>query len=64
MTIFWLKFGELLARINAKFINPNRLPDCKHGDTAALTHLNGPKVKEELRDALFYVKDHVLWGCE
>ena len=47
--------GELSARINAKFVNPNRPPDCRHGDTAALTHLNGPKVKEQLRDTLFFI---------
>ena len=47
--------GELSARINAKFVNPNRPPDCRHGDTAALTHLNGLKVKEELRDTLFFI---------
>ena len=47
--------GELSARINAKFVNPNRPPACRHGDTAALTHLNGPKVKEQLRDTLFFV---------
>ncbi|KAJ7358661.1 hypothetical protein OS493_022094 [Desmophyllum pertusum] len=41
---------ELSARINPKFVNPNRLPDCKHGKTAALTHLNGEKIKKELRN--------------
>ena len=46
---------ELSARINTKFVNPNRPPDCRHGNTAALTHLNGPKVKEELRDTLFFI---------
>ena len=46
---------ELSAHINLKFVNPNRPPDCRHGDTTALTHLNGSKVKEQLRDALFFI---------
>lgn len=47
--------GELSVRIKATFVNPNRPPDCKHGETTQLTHLNGPKVREELRDTLFFV---------
>ena len=47
--------GKLSVHINLKFVNPNRPPDCRHGDTTALTHLNGPKVKEQLRDTLFFI---------
>ena len=47
--------GELSVRLNAKFVNPNHLPDCKHGETAALLHLSGEKVKAELQDTLFYI---------
>ena len=47
--------GELLASISAKYVSPNRPPDCKHGETTALMHLNGPMVKQELRDTLFFI---------
>ena len=47
--------GELSARINAKFVNPNQPPDCLHSETAALIHLNGPKVNKDLRDTLFFI---------
>lgn len=47
--------GELSARINAKFVNPNQPPDCSHSETAALIHLNGPKVNEDLQDTLLFI---------
>lgn len=48
--------GELSARISSKYVNPRRLPDCIHSETCALTHMaNSEKVKEELRDLLFYI---------
>ena len=47
--------GELSVRLNAKFVNPNHPPDCKHGETAALIHLNSKKVKAELQDTLFFI---------
>lgn len=48
--------GELSARISSKYVNPRRPPDCIHGETCALTHMaNSEKVKEELRDVLFFI---------
>ena len=47
--------SELSVRIKAMFVNPNRPPDCKYSETTQLTHLNGPKVREELRDTLFFI---------
>ena len=56
--------GELSARISSKYVNPMRPPDCNHGETCALIHMaNSEKVKEELRDVLFFIcpKESEQW---